>query len=73
MALDGEGGEVAAFVVDRHLPKAGSEINGGENGRVGSDDITDALLDLLHRIIVGVGFLIESSEVLNDAQAAPLS
>ena len=71
MALYREGSEVTVFVVDRHLPEAGSEINGGENGRVGSADITDALVDFLHGVFVSVGLLVETSEVLNNAQANP--
>ena len=50
MALDGEGGEVTVFVVNGHLPETGSEVDGGKNSGIGSADITDALVDLLHGV-----------------------
>ena len=67
--LDREGGGVAVRFIDGHLPEAGGEINGREDGGVGSSNVTDALIDLLHGILVGVGFGIETSEVLNNSES----
>ena len=50
----------------------GSEIKGGENGLIGSADVANTLIDLLHGVLVGVGFLVESPAILNDVQASPL-
>ena len=69
MPLHCERGEVTVFVVDRHLPKSGGEVNGGEN--VGSANLTDALIHFLHGLFVSVGLFVESSEILDNAQAAP--
>ena len=69
MPLHCERGEVTVVVVDRHLPKSGGEVNGGEN--VGSANLTDALIHFLHGVFVSVGLFVESSEILNYAQAAP--
>ena len=53
------------------MPETGCEINGGENGRIGPADVADTFVNLLHGVLVGVGLLIESPEVLHDAQASP--
>ena len=68
MPLHSDSGEVAVFVVDG-LPKLRSEVNSGENCRVGSTDVTDVLIHFRHRVFVGVCLFVESSEVLDDAQA----
>ena len=70
MALDRESREVAILIVDGHLPESRSEVDGGENVGVGPADVADAFVDLFHGVFVRVGLFIETSEVLNDAQAS---
>ncbi len=46
------------------MPESGSEVQGWENGGVGSTDVADAFGDLLHGVLVDVGVLIEFPEIL---------
>ena len=71
LSLDGEGCEVAVFLVDGHLPESGSEVDGGEDGRVGSADVGDALINLFYGVLVGVGLCVKASEVLNNPESSP--
>ncbi len=56
---NGKSGQGLRFWIQFHLPKSGSEIQSGENGRVGSPDVPDAFANLLHGVLVDVGVLIE--------------
>ena len=60
---------MAVRFVDGHLPEAGGQINGCEDGGVGSSNVTNALIDLLHGVLVSVGFGVETSEVLNNSES----
>ena len=61
---------MAILIIDGHLPESRGEIDGGEDVGVGSTDVADAFVDLFHGVFVGVGLFVETSEVLNDAQAS---
>ena len=73
MALDRECGQVAILIANGPLLEPRGEIDGGEDGGVGSADVADAFVDFLHGVLVGVDLLVEASEVLHNAQASPLS
>ncbi len=55
--------------MDRHLPEPRREVDGGENGRVGSSDVSNALTDFLHGVLVDLRVLVESPKVLYNAEA----
>ena len=63
---NGESRQWLRFVIQLHLPESGGEVQGRENGGVCSADITDALCDLLHGVLVDVGVLVELLKVLHD-------
>jgi hypothetical protein len=55
-----------------HLPEFGSEVQCGENGKIGSLNVADAFGGLLHRVFVNVGVLVELPGVLNDPESQAL-
>ena len=69
---NGESRQWLRFVIQLHLPEAGGKVQGGENGRVGSADVADALGDLLHGVFVDVGVLVEFPEILYDPESLAL-
>jgi hypothetical protein len=44
------------------LPETGSEVQSRENGRVGSAYVAYTFGDLLHRVFVDMGILVESEQ-----------
>ena len=60
---------MAVRFVDGHLPEAGGEINGREDGGIRSSNVTDALIDFFHGVLVSVGFGVETPEVLNNSES----
>ena len=64
---------MAVLFVDGHLPEPGGEIDCCEDVGVGSADVADALVDFFHGVFVRVGLFVETSEVLHDSKAPPLS
>ena len=61
---------MAVLFVDGHLPESGGEVDRCKDVGVGSADVADALVDFFHGVFVRVGLFVETSEVLNDAQAS---
>jgi hypothetical protein len=60
-----EGGVWTCPGVQNHLPESGREVNGTKNGAALSTDFANALADVLHRIFVGVGLVVEGPKVLH--------
>ena len=71
LALDGEGCQVAVLFVDGHLPESGREVDRCKDGRVGSADVADALVNFFHGVFVRVGLFVETPEVLHNSKASP--
>ncbi len=69
---NGESRQWLRFFVQLHLPESGGEVQGLENGRVGSTDVADAFGDLLHGVFVDVGVLVELPEILYDLESLAL-
>ncbi len=69
---DGKSRQWLRFFIQFHLPEAGGEVQGGENGRVGLADVADAFGDLLHGVFVDVGVLVEFPEVLYNPESLAL-
>ena len=69
---NGESRQWLRFVIQLHLPEAVGKVQGGEDGRVGSADVADALGDLLHGVFVDVGVLVEFPEILYDPESLAL-
>ena len=69
---NGESRQWLRFVIQLHLPEARGKVQSGENGRVGSANVADALGDLLHGVFVDVGVLVEFPEVLYDPESLAL-
>ena len=63
-AWNGEGSVGACPGVQNHLPESGREVDGTKNSTARSTDFPDAFADVLHRIFVGVGLVVEGSEIL---------
>jgi len=55
-----------------HLPDTRSQAQGHENGGVGSSYVAEALGDLLHRVFVNMGVLVELPEILHNAKSLAL-
>ena len=62
---------MTVLFVDGHLPESRGEVDRCKNVGVGSADVADTFVDLLHGVFVGVGLFVETSEVLNDPEASP--
>ena len=62
---------MAVLFVDGHLPEPGGEVDRCEDVGVGSADVADALIDFFHGVLVRVGLLVETSEVLYDSKTSP--
>ena len=45
-------------------------FDGGESGRVGSAYVGDALINLFHGVLVGVGLCIKASVVLDNSKSS---
>jgi hypothetical protein len=55
-----------------HLPESGSEVQGGEDGGIGSPKVADTSGEPLHGVFVDVGVLVELPEVLDDPESLAL-
>ena len=64
-AWNGEGRVGACPGVQNHLPEPSREVDGTENGAARWADFADTLADVLHRIFVGVGLVVEGSKILH--------
>ena len=62
---------MAVLFVDGHLPESGREVDRCKDGRVGSADVADALVNFFHGVFVRVGLFVETSEVLHNSKASP--
>ena len=69
---NGKGRQFLRVLIQLHLPESGSEVQCGENGRVGPADVLDAFGNLLHGIFVNMGVLVELPENLNDPETLAL-
>ncbi len=72
LAWNGESCQLLGVLIQLHLPETGSQVQGRKNGRVGSDYVADAFRDLLHRVLVDMGVLVELPEVLHNAKSLAL-
>ena len=61
---------MAVLFVDGHLPESGREVDGCKDGRVGSADVADALVNFFHGVFVRVGLFVETSEVLHNSKTS---
>ncbi len=61
----GEGSVGACPGVQNHLPESSCEVDGTKNRAARSTDFANALADVLHRIFVGVGLVVEGSKILH--------
>ena len=59
---------MAVRFVDGHLPEAGGEINGREDGGVGSSNVADAFIDFLHGVLISVGLGVETPKILDNSE-----
>ena len=64
-----KGGEMTVFFVNWHLPETRGEVDGGEDGQVGSANVTHALIHFVHGVFVRVSLHVEALEVLDNSEA----
>ncbi len=72
LAQNGESCHLLGILIQLHLPETGGQVQGHENGGVGSAYFADAFGDLLHRVLVDMGFRVELPEVLHDSKSLAL-
>ena len=59
---------MAVFWVEWHLPESGREVDCGEDAGAGSSNVSDAFGDVLHGVLVDLGFAVECPKILHDAE-----
>jgi len=55
--------------VNGHLPESRGQVDGCENGAVGSSDVGDAFRNFLHGVLVCLGFEVQTPEVLHNPES----